>query len=227
MIVVELNVFDGLSHNTASVMEKVLKEEYQDRIKKTPDTKTSYEEELKAVKNIMDAKELSKHVDVFSEIEDELRGGGYLGAYKDYATKLRNAPEYVKQDYANKVKELFKIRIRKEMLPIVSQLNILKDDFRRELSGLKDDELADEVEIGHLSNRFSQLIWDTTIAANKVGKDPRFENNELLKSFLENLKKIVDMRQLKKIALDDEIYVSEAKKIYDMISSTVYFLDSI
>lgn len=103
MLVIELNVFDGLSHNTASIMRNLISQEMQDTFGndgayRNGEWFSSYDlalEEFDKVKKMMDSKELKNSIDVYTEIEDTLKESGDIYKYKDYNTKIRNSKEYL------------------------------------------------------------------------------------------------------------------------------------
>ncbi len=120
-LVVEINVFDGLSHNTASIMKNLIsmenfrdedenepKEKKEERAKKEMQTYRDY-------MTLMDAKELKDPVEVFKLIEPTLQGSGDIHRFKDWVEKLRRLPEYRREDPTIQ-KQLFTIRSRKHLM---------------------------------------------------------------------------------------------------------------
>jgi hypothetical protein len=109
-IVIQLNIFDGLAHNTASIMNNMAYEEAQE----TGDPNGSYKN-LEDIKKLMDAKEIQDPTTVFKMIEKELINSGDIHRYKDWTDKLRTQKSYKEED-PNLSREQFLIRLRKELI---------------------------------------------------------------------------------------------------------------
>jgi hypothetical protein len=134
MIVVEMNVFDGLSHNTDSVMRSLVEQETlaSGKYKGDFDEDVATKKEFNKIKSLMDAKELGKAVDVYSEIEQTLSDSGEINKYKEWNTKLRTDPNY-NRNIDSKSEELFKIKIRKMTQDKVREINISIDHLKKQL----------------------------------------------------------------------------------------------
>ena len=121
-MVVALNVFDGLSHNTESVMRKVIEYESDDIASKIgPASKYTYsssrsKKEYEKTKRLMDSKELINPIDVYHEVKQTLTDSGDINKYKDWNTKIRSNPEYYKNDIEKREQELAKIDVKKKVL---------------------------------------------------------------------------------------------------------------
>jgi hypothetical protein len=128
-LVVELNVFDGLSHNTSSIMRNLIQEEYQDTADPADDfMSTKADDEYTAVMNMMDAKEFNNPIDVYKEIAPTLIDSGDINKYKDWVTKLKTSPGYNTEN-VGKAKELFKIKFRKQSAKAIFKLRACHDIF--------------------------------------------------------------------------------------------------
>lgn len=120
-IVIELNVLDGLAHNTDSIMRNLTSEE-------SSDLKTSASMEFEKIKKLMDAKELSNAIDVYRCIEHELIESGDIVRYRDWTKKIRNTRDY--NCPCDTSEELFKIRFRKMNNITISKLNTVVDEAK-------------------------------------------------------------------------------------------------
>ncbi len=128
--VVLMNVFDGLAHNTGSVMPKLLMEEmgysshdtseYEEehgRSERAPRPAISGVElsEYKGrVERLMDAKELKSPLAVYKEIEPIIDSSSYRYMFKDWIHKLRQHPEYRKPGAGPE--QMRRIRVKKKLL---------------------------------------------------------------------------------------------------------------
>ncbi len=124
MLVIELNVFDGLSHNTASIMQNLIHQELAEQLPNKAYDDVSYEDigdKYKQIENLMDTKELSNPLDVYKKIEPILTDSGDIHKYKDWTAKLRKDPQY--RANSSTVLEFFKIRFRKNNLAYIRELN--------------------------------------------------------------------------------------------------------
>lgn len=152
-ILLELNVFDGLSHNTASIMENLVNEEMKDLKAFNPELKEknlkSLNEggldlsqiEMKKIKKLMDSKEIADPFQVFKQIENDIKGTGEGLRYKEWIQKIKSRPEYSIDKSDEVSSELFLV------------------DFRRTAA-----------------NRFHQLNRTLTIASNEINKANKKNN---------------------------------------------------
>lgn len=132
-LVVEMNVFDGLSHNTASIMEKLVMEEAHakpDELLEGKDLNEEIGTEFNSIQRMMDAKELRNPVQVFREIEPSLVESGDINRYKDWTSPLRRDPSYRAED-PNLEAEKFQIRLRKQITPLRIEINTRRDFMRK------------------------------------------------------------------------------------------------
>lgn len=122
-VIVMMNVFDGLAHNTGSIYSKMTNlEGSEDEVPfGQPDKLT----------RLMDSKELENPVDVYHEIEEHLEGGGNKALLKDWMSKFKQHPEYSKRverapkhDY-----DMKRIRLRKEVMPLNERIGDLFDQM--------------------------------------------------------------------------------------------------
>lgn len=120
-IVIEMNVLDGLAHNTDSIMKNLVNEE-------ASEYSTSTGQEFEKIKKLMDAKELSNAIDVYRCIEHELIESGDIVRYRDWTKKIRNTRDY--NCPLDTTEEFFKIRFRKSTNMAVSKLNTIVDDAK-------------------------------------------------------------------------------------------------
>lgn len=126
-LVVALNVFDGLSHNTESIMSNMVKEE---SLELHPEqTYDQIMEEFEAIQKLQDAKEINDPLSVFKEIEKDLINSGDINRYKDWVSKIHRDPSY-REENDNLNLEKKSIRLRKilnnHFLQIDSRINFLE-----------------------------------------------------------------------------------------------------
>lgn len=124
-IVVLMNVFDGLAHNTASVMPKVVGEELKDWKKKYPNSDISQfsGKYKRRVQDLMDSKEIDDPMTVYKQVQDIVESPENKHIYRDWITKIRNAPDYQNTKLLkNRRQEIAMIKIRKEMKERLSNL---------------------------------------------------------------------------------------------------------
>jgi hypothetical protein len=123
-IVIEMNVLDGLAHNTDSIMRNMTNEEALDR-------KGGASVEFDRIKKLMDAKELTNAIDVYRIVEAELIESGDIYRYKDWTKRLRNTPDYLKPK--NNTEEMFRIRFRKIHMLAISKINTMIDNAKAKI----------------------------------------------------------------------------------------------
>lgn len=99
-IVVLMNVFDGLAHNTGNVMPKLIQKEISKGGVILPGAEGGYEHEeasnaYKAqITRLMDAKELENPMEVFKEVEYLMSATPYREMFRDWIGKIIRHPEY-------------------------------------------------------------------------------------------------------------------------------------
>jgi hypothetical protein len=137
MIVIELNVFDGLSHNTKSIMYNLVEQELtEERLKdpeKGPYIYDAITNEYNQIENLMDSKELKNPMDVYRQIKPALTESGDIHKFKDWVNKLKSSPDFFKQNKADLEDEFFRIRFRKNGYKYISRLNMAADQLQTEI----------------------------------------------------------------------------------------------
>ena len=130
-LVIDLNVFDGLSHNTASIMRNLVQQEHEELTNGVdmPDIPPP-DVEFDKIQDMMDAKELTDPVHVFKEIEKTLKGSGDINRFKDWVRRLRQAPSYL-QDDPEQEKEKVIIRLRKALIPSRQKLRSGQEQLQK------------------------------------------------------------------------------------------------
>lgn len=103
-LVMELNIFDGLSHNNGSVMKNII------RIESSEKNRKDLSEEEK-VTRLMDAKELNDPKQVFDEIKNTLKESGDYHRFNDYNYKFNKQID--DSEYDKRLDQLNVIRFRK------------------------------------------------------------------------------------------------------------------
>ena len=129
-LIVEMNVFDGLAHNSDSILNNIAEQEAHDKVPASNphERKQRYTENYVKLKRLMDAKELDSPVEVFKQIQDTLTGSGDIHKFKDWVTKMRSKPEYRQTD-SKLGKSLLTIYLRKALAPARSAINIGRDNL--------------------------------------------------------------------------------------------------
>ena len=89
-LVVQMDIFDGLMHNTGSIFEKMIDQEFD--TEGHADPMVALEIEHDKVKRLMNSKELTNPLDVYKVVEPELEESNDIHQYRDWNTKLRNHP---------------------------------------------------------------------------------------------------------------------------------------
>lgn len=144
-IVMELNIFDGLSHNTDIVMRNLVDLEHADYNEKFPargDAEARTRQimrntNMSDIKNMMDSKELVNPVDVFNQIEAVLIQNGDAIIFKDWINRLRKDRTYnlINQ---NLTEEKFWIRYRKTIMPHKVFIQKYWDTLKTETAALQE-----------------------------------------------------------------------------------------
>ena len=133
-LVIAMNVFDGLTHNTGGVINKLINLEAEERGEPTTGPK-SFERESE-LQRVMDAKEIQDPISVFKEIEPILQESGDIHRFKDWISKIKSQPTYQQRD-PNLVKEKSLIRLRKEIAPAKTIVYENYDKFRQLMAQLQ------------------------------------------------------------------------------------------
>ena len=134
-MIIALNVFDGLAHNTNSIMKNLTKIESENLGHDYYDyDDPKSEEEFQRILQLMDAKELKNGIDVYQEIEPELEAIEPF-YFRDWKTKARSHPGHRRNmkmedaiaDRQKVTTEKTFIRIKKTLLPKIDRFNINKN----------------------------------------------------------------------------------------------------
>ena len=123
-MVIALNVFDGLAHNTASIMKNLTKlENYEN--------KGEGDSDYKRILELMDAKELRKRLDVWRAIKPEIEGMDSI-RFKPLRKKLHDmeleqirslTPEEKKQREEDLKIEKATIRFKKQLIGYLTSID--------------------------------------------------------------------------------------------------------
>lgn len=250
-IVIELNVFDGLSHNNSSVMKNLVDQEWQEM---HTGNNESRNKELDEITRMMDAKELTNPMDVYKEIESTLVESGDIHRFKDWTRKLHNLPEY-RQTNLKKNEEMMRTRFRKIVNPYTARLNenadVLKSFYatiEAALPNITSGSLLPKGLIANLRVNLASIRGNVTqvvmlFQALKQKTPPHDERSSLIISILSNLSKVKDnlsqsiynfentwndAADADHLADDRKIKLLNAsKKMQETVQSAAYFLDSI
>ncbi len=215
-LIVAMNVFDGLSHNTASILSKLTNQEAQELTPEDSEVPIfdAGEAEFKVLQRMMDAKELRNPVQVFREIEPALQESGDIHRYKDWVSALHRDPTYRATD-PNLENEKFLIRIRKQLAPFRAEINARRDFMRKgvekiltagpqslmnlyRLLDTKTEEFANTID------RILQLIDDQYL---KPGETAEMEISDAVKAG-----PVMQLREgIKKLSMDARLKVEMAR----------------
>lgn len=138
-IIVLMNVFDGLAHNTGSIMPKVVSEEVKDLNKgsssygggddddyyNTQIDETKYQNKIK---RLMDVKEIDNPFTVYKEVQKVIEQPENKHMFGDWSTKIVNHPEFASAKSLKEMQnELRIIKLRKELKEYLSKFDTLFD----------------------------------------------------------------------------------------------------
>jgi hypothetical protein len=159
-IVVEMNVFDGLAHNSDSILNNLAELE-TDAVAPSINSKERtkrHKENYVQLKRLMDAKELDSPVEVYKLLQDTLMGSGDIYKFKDWVTKMRNHKEYSSHD-PKLAEKLLRIYLRKALIPSRGELNTSRDNLSTRLKDLESNWSVFELE-GFLSylNQYANYV---------------------------------------------------------------------
>lgn len=159
-LIVEMNAFDGLAHNSDSVLNNLAELEANESVPKTnpKERQKRHKENYIQLKRLMDAKELDSPVEVFKLIQDTLTGSGDVHKFKDWVTKMRNQREFRQTD-PKLIEKLFIIYLRKALLPARSEINSKRDKLSKDL---------DTVEKNWDQQKFSNLVSNMRVTADNI-----------------------------------------------------------
>jgi hypothetical protein len=117
-IVVSMNVFDGLAHNTGDVMPKLIDKE----LEKTPFNWSDGGEYIASpakykrnVLKLMDSKELEDPIEVYKEVEHIIGTTPYKNTFNDWIKRIVNHPGYNASTEEDRNAKIDLIRVRKEV----------------------------------------------------------------------------------------------------------------
>lgn len=133
-IVVEMNVFDGLAHNSDSIMNYLVESETGEQGRDNQ----HYHDEFLKIKRLMDAKELDNPIEVFKQIEPTLQESGDINQYKDWLGKIRRRDDF-RTDDPKRAQKLFLIYVRKALIHPRRTMNSLIDDLSASLLRMEGD----------------------------------------------------------------------------------------
>lgn len=114
-IVVLMNIFDGLAHNSGKIMPKLIKQEMLG-LGEDP-----YQRDDKKIKQMMDAKELEDPAKVYAVIKDIMQEGENKYLFEDWLDRARDNSEF-RYDNKEVQLELKKISDKKEIKQMLGDL---------------------------------------------------------------------------------------------------------
>ena len=253
-LVITMNIFDGLSHNTESILSNMAHEEALESAPSPAEAQKAGAEEFKTLQRLMDAKELTNPVQVFKEVEPALIESGDIHRYKDWANTLRRNPSYSNDDPGLE-KEKFLIRLRKHILPFRQELNDRRDFLKKQIekslvqpSWINVEPMVDEfaaysdrllllIQIYYLSvPDFSQGLKEGLIKKiqediNKIGNEGVVKIETVQSKFATVITKLKRQKlNANSPQLIDELKTANyevIKSIYEAYGRLVFYLDSI
>jgi hypothetical protein len=187
-IVIYLNVFDGLVHNTGSIMGKVVREEVKDFNLKENLVDPQVEEA--AVTRLMHSKELDNPVHVYKEVENILKGTGDINRWKDYNWKLKNHPDYQGDNNDRSVK-IAKISLHKACKETLHEAKALFETFLTKYQSITNDINGDRTrqELAKLmppiSTKMREMKWAINDIINPYSYSTE-ENDQYIHKALNN-----------------------------------------
>jgi hypothetical protein len=125
-IIVLMNVFDGLAHNSGNVMPKLISEEYNETQKGNesnqeydedfPKTHTSAEQEIKNIQRLMDAKEFNDPFTVYKVVQKIIERPENKHLFGDWVQRIKSHPEFSKAKTMKQMQQqLGIIKVRKDL----------------------------------------------------------------------------------------------------------------
>jgi hypothetical protein len=137
-LIVQMNIFDGLAHNTDSIITKMVDVEtaVKNPMLQDKELRKKNKANHKRLQKIMDAKELENPNEVFKQIQDTLTDSGDINKFKEWVGKMRQKKEYHQRDPSTAPK-LFMIRNRKSIIPVRSQVNEFRDFISASITELE------------------------------------------------------------------------------------------
>lgn len=221
-LIVEMNIFDGLAHNSDDVMRNLIELESAEKMNVDPtDIHGSlsneeyqkfhkfYDENHKRVKRLMDAKELESPAEVFRRISPTLEGSGDINKFKSWVSKMRQTEEFKKSD-PDVARKLFFIFLRKHIIPWRKELNRYRDRLRKPLEDAKKYSAYTE-----LQSELDLTIDLIQIDANSF--------TEIVSNFLKQYPEFFDFRS--DFLQITDAYKKKARQIFDELKAM--FLKSI
>lgn len=193
-LIVEMNVFDGLAHNSDSILNNIAELEADSELPnaKPQERQKRYKENYTKLKRLMDVKELDSPVEVYKLIQDTLSGSGDIYKFKDWVTKMRTHKEYRQTDPKLGYK-LFFIYLRKALLPARSEMNATRDRLSKHISNLE--------QAWNLKDffKFSELAEIKCDSALIIAQEFEEHGNTFLKQYNELPKEDVEV-EIKKLS---------------------------
>jgi len=187
-IVTNMNVFDGMVHNTGNVLDKMIQLEYN--YNENESNSEELDQRRMITEKMMDSKELQNSIDVYNVIKPTIESiPGSNVMYKDWLTKIRNHPDYNKDK--SKIEEELKIiskrkhviKMYKDFLATFEMLEDLKNKIIK----------TDKVQYKELSAWRSLVdsfhAFVTYLKYVKLRKEESFRENPELISMLNEIKK--------------------------------------
>jgi hypothetical protein len=124
-----MNYLDGLTHNTGSFLDKMLRDEVR-QFSKPEDIKAELLSKRKDALKLMDAKQLSHVEDIVPFIKMYISGNPDAYLYKEFYSKLSN----MRPDQERIEREMASIREKKNMISNVDMnIDIIINDMQRRL----------------------------------------------------------------------------------------------
>lgn len=138
-ILIYLNVFDGLSHNSGSVLEKLIEKEHLDKYPKLP-----YGQTLKDITRIMDSKNLKDPKNTFKIVKDHIETPIQ---YKEWMNRLDKKHSDSEKDELDLEMVLIRLSRDSSLISKIEELNI-HEGQRTDLLFLKDLKKFNEMKQG-------------------------------------------------------------------------------
>jgi len=130
-LIVSMNIFDGVAHNTGSIYNKLIKLEG----KNINRTNTSNIDIYKKLIRLRDLSESEYDIDVMKEIIPEL---GIQLPFKDYITDIKNKPDYYKDTFERREFIINRTYHLREASSRISDLYIYLENLIKKLNDFYD-----------------------------------------------------------------------------------------
>lgn len=192
-IVINMNVLDGLTHNTGSFSEKMINNEADAEATEGFTIGEIYENKMRKLLRMMDAKQLTHKEDVLPFIKKYMYNNPDSFLYREYFSKLLNQ---AKPDPKRTEAELDEIKDRKKLINVVVNIidftiDRMQNDFKNNNIKHYNDYISSTVDL--INNRYWKSIRNKLI--NIINKYNIVAQNYTTEDDIENLHKYFEQNK--------------------------------